>query len=305
MNTQLKPENRALFDAARKELAPTDDDRDRVARVLGLHLGGGVGIASATAKAVAGSVATAPAVAGLSSGIVAAKWVTVVAVVVGVGTGGIALYRGEIARDGSAHTAISAGTEPPREPSAPRAAGSTRTQVVGEDQPAAAVPRALPPPASLVSTIESGRPLDVAPARHVSSSTSLRAAQAGGGSPRPSESLSPSSAAGTAASPPEPSLAGGDMATVRSVRVAEEAHLLREADGALRAGDAAGATRWLDEHARLFPHGVLAEERDVQRVLVLCAAGHADRARMEATRFLSAYPRSLLAGRIRASCGAP
>ncbi len=90
-----------------------------------------------------------------------------------------------------------------------------------------------------------------------------------------------------------------------SVRVAEEARLLREADAALRAGDTAGATRWLDDHARLFPHGVLAEESDVQRVLVLCAAHQADAARVAASRFLSAYPQSLLAGRVRASCGAP
>ena len=103
----------------------------------------------------------------------------------------------------------------------------------------------------------------------------------------------------------EPSPSEGALVGITSVRVAEEAHLLREADAALRGGDTAGATRWLDEHARLFPNGVLAEERDVQRVLVLCASGQPDAARMEASRFLSAYPRSLLAGRVRASCGAP
>jgi outer membrane protein assembly factor BamD (BamD/ComL family) len=86
------------------------------------------------------------------------------------------------------------------------------------------------------------------------------------------------------------------------VRVAEEARLLRDADASLRAGDTAGATRWLDEHARLFPHGVLAEERDVQRVFVLCAAGQTDAARAEAGRFLVSYPQSLLAGRVRTSC---
>jgi outer membrane protein assembly factor BamD (BamD/ComL family) len=85
--------------------------------------------------------------------------------------------------------------------------------------------------------------------------------------------------------------------------VGEEAQLLREADAALRAGDTAGAARLLDDHARLFPQGVLAEERDFQRVVLLCAAGKADAARGAASRFLSAYPQSVFAGRVRASCG--
>ena len=306
MKTKLKPENRALFDAGREALAPTDDDRARVARALGLNLGVGGGIASATAKAVAGLVATSPAVAGLSSGIIAAKWVTVVAVVVGVGTGGVALYRAERARDHSQPTAVvRAGAESAREPSPPRAGGSPRTPVVGEEQPPAAAPRALPPPALLAPTTESLKPSDGAPSIRVSSSTSPRATQAGGVLPRPSEPSSAPGRAATAALFPERSPPEGASAGATSVRVAEEAYLLREADGAIRAGDTAGATRWLDEHARLFPHGVLAEERDVQRVLVLCAAGQADAARMEASHFLSAYPRSLFAGRIRASCAAP
>ena len=86
------------------------------------------------------------------------------------------------------------------------------------------------------------------------------------------------------------------------MRVAEEAHLLREAEASLRAGDTAGATRLLDDHARLFPHGVLAEERDLQRVLILCAASQVDAARAAASGFLSAYPQSVFAGRVRASC---
>jgi hypothetical protein len=317
MKTELKPENRALFDAGREGLAPTDDDRARVAKALGLNLGGGVGIASAATKAIAGSAATSPAAFGISSGIVAAKWVVVVAVVVGVGTGGAALYRAGTARERSQPAAVSVGAELAREPSPPRAAGGARAQVVGEEQPPAAtqvvgaeqppagVPRASTTPASLDPTTESPKPADVAPARRVSTSTLLRAPQAGEIPPRPSEPSSAPSPAATAASSPGASPSAGALAGNTSVRVAEEAHLLREADAALRGGDTAGAARWLADHARLFPDGVLAEERDVQRVLVLCAAGQADAARTEASRFLSAYPRSLLAGRVRASCGAP
>jgi hypothetical protein len=305
MKTQLKPENRALFDAGREGLAPTDDDRARVARALGLNLGVGGGIASAAVKGVAGSVATSPAVAGVSSGIIAAKWIAVVAVVVGVGTGGVALYRAGLAGDPSQPAAVvRAGAESAREPSSPRAAASLPAQVIGEEQPPAAAPRAASPPASLAPTNDSPKP-DMAPSRRVSNSPSPGATQAGGVLPRPREPSSAPGRAATASSSPEPSPSEGGAAGATSVRVAEEAHLLREAGSALRAGDTAGATRWLDDHARLFPQGVLAEERDVQRVLVLCAAGQADAARTEASHFLRAYPRSLLAARVRASCAAP
>jgi hypothetical protein len=90
-----------------------------------------------------------------------------------------------------------------------------------------------------------------------------------------------------------------------STHVAEESRLLRDADAARRAGDTARATRLLDDHARLFPSGVLAEERDLQRVLVVCAAGQTDAARAAANRFLSAHAQSVFAGRVRASCGVP
>ena len=179
MKTELKPENRALFDAGREGLAPTDDNRSRVAKALGLNLGGGAGIASAAAKAIAGLAATSPAAFGISSGVVAAKWVVVVAVVVGVGTGGGALYKAGTARERPQLAAVSAGAESAREPFPPRAAGGARTQVVGEEQPPAAATRASATPASLDPATESPKPADVAPARQVSSSTSLRAPRAG------------------------------------------------------------------------------------------------------------------------------
>jgi outer membrane protein assembly factor BamD (BamD/ComL family) len=88
----------------------------------------------------------------------------------------------------------------------------------------------------------------------------------------------------------------------RGVSVVAEAHLLRDAEAALRAGDVGRATALLEEHARVFPHGVLVEERDAERVLVLCAAGQVDTARTEAQRFFEAHPESPLARRVRASC---
>jgi hypothetical protein len=300
MKTGLKPENRALFEAAREDLAPTDGDRVRVAKALGLSVGVSAGIASATAKAGAASVATSPAVLGVSSVIVAAKWVAVVAIAVGVGigVGDMALDRAKTACSPSPPAAVSAGAESARESSLPQAPGPVRTRIVGEETPMA--PRVQPLPGSPVYATESPKPIDGARAR-LASSTSSMAAQAG--AVPPSEALSAPVQAASSASSPEAAPSAGAAAAAGGVRVAEEAHLLREADAALRAGDTAGAGRFLDDHARLFPHGVLAEERDLQRVVLLCAAGQVAAARVAAGRFLSAYPQSVFAGRVRASCG--
>jgi RNA polymerase sigma-70 factor (ECF subfamily) len=59
----------------------------------------------------------------------------------------------------------------------------------------------------------------------------------------------------------------------------------------------------LDEHARTYPTGVLAEERSAERVLTLCKLGRKAQARTEAARFLRATPDSPLAQSIRSSCG--
>jgi len=85
--------------------------------------------------------------------------------------------------------------------------------------------------------------------------------------------------------------------------LAEETRLLRDANAATRAGDAARALALLDEHAQRHPGGVLSEERDAERVLALCAAGQVAEAKRAATSFLHARPRSPLAGRVRGSCG--
>src|SRR5262249_36408651 len=64
-----------------------------------------------------------------------------------------------------------------------------------------------------------------------------------------------------------------------------ELSLLREAQGALRAGEPARALALLD--AAQPAGGALGEERDAARVLALCGAGRVDDARREAARFLA------------------
>jgi hypothetical protein len=85
--------------------------------------------------------------------------------------------------------------------------------------------------------------------------------------------------------------------------VGAETRLLRRADEALRSGQPAMALDLLDEHARTFPQGVLAEERSAERVTTLCALGRTGEARAEAERFLTTTPDSPLASQVRASCG--
>jgi hypothetical protein len=84
--------------------------------------------------------------------------------------------------------------------------------------------------------------------------------------------------------------------------LAEEVRLMRNARGALGSGDAQQALGLLREHARRFPRGVLAKERDVSMITALCALGQTKAARVRADAFLKKHPRSPLAERVRRSC---
>jgi hypothetical protein len=77
--------------------------------------------------------------------------------------------------------------------------------------------------------------------------------------------------------------------------LAAERALLDEARGDLRSGNVAGALSSLDAHARRFPAGVLAEERDAMNVRALVAAARIEDARAAGLRFRAAHPGSLLA----------
>ncbi len=83
-----------------------------------------------------------------------------------------------------------------------------------------------------------------------------------------------------------------------------EARLVREADRALKAGDAEGSLRLLDEHAATFPRGALEPERAAERVLALCAAGRTAEAQRDARAFLASHEAGPLATRVRGSCAA-
>jgi hypothetical protein len=85
--------------------------------------------------------------------------------------------------------------------------------------------------------------------------------------------------------------------------LAVEARLLRDADRALKAGDAVESLRILDVLAARIPNGSLGPERSAERVFALCRAGRTSDAQAEASAFVRAHPGGPLAARVRASCG--
>ncbi len=72
-----------------------------------------------------------------------------------------------------------------------------------------------------------------------------------------------------------------------------ERQLLRQAHASFRAGDHPACLATLGEHARTWPAGKLAEERDALMVQALAGTGNATAAEAAAQAFLERYPRSL------------
>lgn len=88
-----------------------------------------------------------------------------------------------------------------------------------------------------------------------------------------------------------------------SSSLAEERLLVELAWSALATRDLTRASDLADTHARTFPRGALAPEREAIEALISCAR---ERATTDsATRFLARYPGSPLAARVRAACRRP
>jgi hypothetical protein len=118
--------------------------------------------------------------------------------------------------------------------------------------------------------------------------TAAEASGPGGSSPPPDESL------GTAA-PEVPSLV--DTATARRAPPTEEA-LIAEAQRRART-DPAAARGVLDQHARLYPDGVLAPERDALRAELAIRHGERDEGEAALSAFTAGHPGSAHAERLR------
>jgi hypothetical protein len=280
--TDLTPESRALLKGTREDFEASGDERDRVGRAIAARLGLAAGTIAATTTATsasaagaAGAAAGASVVPGVGAGAAASilvtgtKWIGVVLLAGAVGAGGVSVYRMER----TTTTSAPAVTSPPAQVTSPPAqVTSPQAQVAPPRRPGLA-PIAPAP----------GRPIapEVPPGAAVTPRTGSDPAPEGS---RPRTVFREAPSTGT---------------------VAQETRLLRLADQAMRSGDPRRALDLLDEHARTFPNGILAEERSVERVSALCTLGRVAEAREEATRFLRATPDSPLAESVRSSCGAP
>jgi hypothetical protein len=88
----------------------------------------------------------------------------------------------------------------------------------------------------------------------------------------------------------------------REASLQAETELLRAVHAAINRGDGAGALELLHSYDRRFDHGLLREEKSAASVLALCVSGRAERARVEAQRFVQRYPHSPLTARLQTSC---
>jgi hypothetical protein len=84
---------------------------------------------------------------------------------------------------------------------------------------------------------------------------------------------------------------------------AAELDLLQRAQAAYAEREFSGALVLVAEHARRFPDGRLAEEREALRVRSLARSEHAEEARRAAEAFANRFPRSVLLPRLRPTAG--
>jgi hypothetical protein len=244
---------------------------------LGAAAGVGVGTAAglfATAKAAAGvgvvgSTGGAPAV--VAGGALATKLVGVALVLTATVGAGAAV---KLARR-SAHAPVAVRT----------------SSEIHDRRTVAAAPRELSPPPSPHTTAVDPTPSDEAP-----SLAKLDARDLAGTGPR----RHPAPAAGASSQACVSAPSGADIAARRpESAVADEARLVHDGVRALRAGQPACALSLLDTHARFYPEGVLADERDAERALALADLGQAAEARAAAELFLRKHPASPLGVRLR------
>jgi RNA polymerase sigma-70 factor (ECF subfamily) len=105
---------------------------------------------------------------------------------------------------------------------------------------------------------------------------------------------SPARAAGPSTAPPSRPARGAP----REDPFTAELELLQRAHGAYTRHEFSAALTLIAEHARRFPKGHLAEQREALRVRSLIGAGHQDEAQRAAAAFAVQFPRSVLLSRV-------
>lgn len=304
------------LEAARDVHAASSADRERVRRALARRLAEGAGNAEPTeAAAVSGrSARTALSmVRDLSTG---------VKVLIGVGLVAVAAIT--LSRVNEAETPSVA-----KVPSA--APTESRAQSEPSMPPEEPTPPAAPPPVSLrkpraervrPSSKKSSvttRPVAVPPAVDAAearvpteregetrgSQTSLAAAKR---DVLPGPTADARAHVGRTSSEPQASAAGPALVTRRSPVIDEAANdaraeltWVRSIQAALQEGKLDRVLALCESHARRWPHGTFAQEREALRAIASCQSAQADRPAL-ARAFLAKFPRSPMSPRVRKAC---
>ena len=266
------PDDQALLERAREGVEASADDQARVKRKLFTHIGIGIG---ASTVATSGGAAAGTGFLGST-----AKVLVALALGAGAGTSVVVAYH---------------------------AKGANELHPVSHAAPVATAPSPSP-------AVDTSSPTSAPPSTEQSREESIERptprAESQGRAPRPTTfALPPATEPGSAATPaentppPAPFAALAPAAPGGPSTVGAETDLLRQAGDAAKAGRPAIALALLQEHATRFPNGILSEEREAERIVVLCALGRTEDARVAASQFLREHPRSPLARRVRESCG--
>jgi tetratricopeptide (TPR) repeat protein len=258
--TDLSQDARLLLELVRDAHGPGDDDRARVRAQLAARIGAAAGLGVA---------------AGLGAGLK-----TTVTVVAGAETTAGAIGAGTVTAKLIGAALIVSSTVGAGAVAVHRAARRPPAHVATVPKPAPATPHpraavVTPPPSLPAPAPEPAMPPAPPPKHVVTRAIPQPVTQ------EPAEAAAPPTAAA-----PRPA-------------VDEEVRLVHEGLVARRAGRAADALELFDRHARLYPHGVLAEERDAERALALADLGRVAEARAAIEAFLRAHPDSPLAARLR------
>jgi hypothetical protein len=313
--SDLDEAGRALLALADDAHDPTDLDRARVRAALGRRLGAAAGLGfgtvagvAATAKAAAGAGGVASAGgagAAVAGGTLTAKLVGVALVVtttVGFGAGVKFARRSADAPAAAKSSDVSAHRKVAAAPGAvaPVVAPPTLPAPVHEQSTIEELPPAprhearlhSAPPRHALPPIEAppmeAPPAPTTPPPAIETPATIEARDGTGAVAR-RPPAAPAAASDPACAPAPASQSG----------VAGEARLVTDGVRALRSGRSACALSLFDTHARVFPEGVLAEERDAERALALAALGQTAAARIAAAAFLRRYPASPLGARLR------
>lgn len=118
--------------------------------------------------------------------------------------------------------------------------------------------------------------------------------------PAPIDRPQPEVTTKTEPTPRRPPTRKSELAEVDTL--AQERRLISDAQAALQRHDLAATHAHLDEHARRFAQGVLADEREVLRVLVLCDEDRRPEALAVAQALLATRGAGLSLPRLRGAC---